>query len=154
MRPVSVRIYHCMLTGALSAVLHNQASASMQQEQLDWGDISMPLVWFSDWSRGSCALSSSHCTTRNFMWQRAEWNIQALSSKLRLASWLSLFWMRGREKCISLQVSGTVAPTSCFWTQMWSDLWQARSKPDHGWTIKPERLEIKTSTANKSNPWQ
>lgn len=127
----------------------------MQQEQLDWGDISMPLVWFGDWSRGSCALFSPHCTERNFIWQRVGWNARALSCKLRLASWLSLFpWRRGGENCTLLQVSGTEALTSYFWMQMWSDLWQANRKSDQRWTIKPERLGIKTSTANKSNPWQ
>lgn len=108
-------LYPTALPFVHNAVLCNQAYASVWRGQLDWGDISMPLVWFGDWSWSSYALASPHCAERNFMWQRVEWNVRSLSNKHRLASWLWLFRERGQGKCTSLQVSGTEARTACFW---------------------------------------
>lgn len=108
-------LYTTALPFGHNAVLRNQAYASVWRGQLDWGDISMPLVWFGDWSWSSYALASPHCTERNFMWQRVEWNVRSLCNKHRLALWLWLFRKRGQGKCTSLQVSGTEARTACFW---------------------------------------
>lgn len=74
------------------------------------------------------ALASPHCTERNFMWQRVEWNVRSLSGKHR---WLCSFRCFGKgdgesahscksvERRLGLLVSGM---------QMRCDLCQARGK--------------------------
>lgn len=121
-------------------MFHNQAHPSKRWEQLDWADISMPLVWLGDRSSSSLSFSLSlHGVRWRILCDRG-WNemcgAPSPANLDRLCSFLLFcdnWWSKAH---ISLSW-GIVAQTACLQMQMRSDLWEAATQNwSRGWLYK------------------